>query len=56
MAESTNRPLAVVTGASTGSGYHLARIFAEKGYDLLVTRMRPALKRLPAISRRQAPK
>lgn len=37
MAESTNRPLAVVTGASTGIGYHLARIFAEKGYDLLVT-------------------
>jgi uncharacterized protein len=37
MAENGNRPLAVVTGASTGIGYHLARIFGEKGYDLLVT-------------------
>jgi short-subunit dehydrogenase len=30
------RPLAVVTGASTGIGYHLARIAAEHGYDLIV--------------------
>ena len=30
------RPLAVVTGASSGIGYHLARIAAEHGYDLLV--------------------
>ena len=37
MADSTNRPFAVVTGASTGIGYHLARIFAENGYDLLIT-------------------
>jgi len=28
---------AVVTGASSGIGYHLARVFAENGYDLLVT-------------------
>lgn len=37
MADSSSRPFAVVTGASTGIGYHLARIFAENGYDLLVT-------------------
>lgn len=37
MADTQTRPLAVVTGASTGIGYHLARIFAENGYDLLVT-------------------
>ena len=30
------RPLAVVTGASTGIGYHLARCAAEHGYDLVV--------------------
>jgi short-subunit dehydrogenase len=30
------RPLAVVTGASSGIGFHLARIAAEHGYDLIV--------------------
>src|SRR3954468_22120031 len=30
------RPLAVVTGASSGIGYHLARLAAEHGYDLVV--------------------
>ena len=30
------RPLAVVTGASTGIGYHLARCAVEHGYDLVV--------------------
>ena len=30
------RPLAVVTGASSGIGYELARIFAENGFDLVV--------------------
>src|SRR3954464_3991079 len=30
------RPYAVVTGASSGIGYELARQFAEHGYDLLV--------------------
>ncbi|HZR56609.1 MAG TPA: SDR family oxidoreductase [Terriglobales bacterium] len=33
---SSNR-FAVVTGASSGIGYELARVFAKNGYDLLVT-------------------
>jgi uncharacterized protein len=37
MATSTNqRPLAAVTGASSGIGYELARQFARSGYDLVV--------------------
>lgn len=32
-----DRPLAVVTGASSGIGYELAKQFAENGFDLLVT-------------------
>lgn len=31
-----HRPLAVVTGASSGIGYELARVFANNGYDLIV--------------------
>ncbi|MBQ0978159.1 SDR family oxidoreductase [Micromonospora sp. M61] len=33
---STDRPLAVVTGASSGIGYELAVQFAEHGFDLIV--------------------
>jgi uncharacterized protein len=32
----TSRPLAVVTGASTGIGYELAKCCAENGFDLVV--------------------
>jgi short-subunit dehydrogenase len=31
------RPLAVVTGSSSGIGFELARVFAEEGFDLLIT-------------------
>ena len=31
-----SRPLAVVTGASTGIGYELAKCCAENGFDLVV--------------------
>ena len=37
MNSSPNRPLAVVTGASKGIGYELAKQFAQNGFDLLVT-------------------
>lgn len=35
------RPLAVVTGASSGIGYELARLFAEDGHDLIIAADRP---------------
>lgn len=37
MSNSATRPLAVVTGASSGIGYELAKQFAQNGFDLLVT-------------------
>ncbi len=41
---STNeRPLAVVTGASSGIGYELAKQCAENGFDLLIAADEPAI-------------
>ncbi|MEV8509803.1 SDR family NAD(P)-dependent oxidoreductase [Actinoplanes sp. NPDC051475] len=37
MTTPTGREFAVVTGASSGIGYELARQFADHGYDLLIT-------------------
>jgi uncharacterized protein len=37
------RPLAVVTGASAGIGYQLARVCAQNGFDLLVCADEPAI-------------
>ncbi|MBW3608334.1 MAG: SDR family NAD(P)-dependent oxidoreductase [Actinobacteria bacterium] len=37
MSTATQRPLALVTGASSGIGYELARQFADNGFDLVVT-------------------
>jgi short-subunit dehydrogenase len=37
MDTASGKPLAVVTGASSGIGFELARQFAENGFDLLVT-------------------
>ncbi|MBW4619462.1 MAG: SDR family NAD(P)-dependent oxidoreductase [Cyanosarcina radialis HA8281-LM2] len=37
MNSSSSRPLAVVTGASSGIGYELAKQFAQNGFDLVVT-------------------
>src|SRR5215213_2308057 len=41
MSDSTGRPLAVVTGASSGIGYELAKLCAENGFDLVVAADRP---------------
>src|SRR3954451_20447708 len=46
------RPLAVVTGASSGIGYHLARCAVEHGYDLVVaadTPLEPAVSDFKAL-------
>lgn len=37
------RPLAIVTGASSGIGYELAKLCAENGYDLIVAADRPEI-------------
>jgi short-subunit dehydrogenase len=38
------RPFAIVTGASTGIGYELARICAREGYDLLIAADEPEIE------------
>jgi short-subunit dehydrogenase len=40
----SSRPLAVVTGASAGIGYELARICAEEGHDLVVAADQPKIQ------------
>jgi short-subunit dehydrogenase len=41
---SSPRQFAIVTGASSGIGYHLARECAENGFDLLVAADRPEIE------------
>lgn len=43
MDSSLKRPLAVVTGASNGIGYELAKQFAQNGFDLLITATGPSI-------------
>jgi short-subunit dehydrogenase len=50
----SNRPFAVVTGASSGIGYELAREFVEHGYDLLVTAEDAGIDRAAADLRRDS--
>ena len=39
----SSRPFAVVTGASSGIGYHRARLCAEHGFDLLIAADQPKI-------------
>lgn len=45
------RPFAVVTGASTGIGYELARCCADGGFDLLIAADEPEIERAAAMLR-----
>jgi short-subunit dehydrogenase len=49
----TSRGLAVVTGASTGIGYELAKICAEEGFDLLIAADEPAIQQAAADMRQK---
>src|SRR3954470_1629792 len=51
MAQDT-RPLALVTGASTGIGYELARCCAENGFDLLIAADEPKIAEAAADFRK----
>lgn len=43
------RPLAIVTGASSGIGYELAKLFAQDGHDLIVAADRPLAEAVQAF-------
>jgi short-subunit dehydrogenase len=45
------RPLAVVTGASTGIGFELARLAAERGYDLAIAADEPRIEEAAQLLR-----
>lgn len=42
--DGNGRKLAIVTGASSGIGYHLARLCAENGFDLVIAADQPEIE------------
>src|SRR3954452_15014801 len=52
MTTPSTREFAVVTGASSGIGYELARQFAEHGYDLLIVAEDEGIEQAAADLRR----
>ncbi|MBV9835244.1 MAG: SDR family NAD(P)-dependent oxidoreductase [Alphaproteobacteria bacterium] len=47
----SDRPFAIVTGASSGIGLELARLCAEHGFDLLIAADEPAIKQAAEVLR-----
>ncbi len=52
MARADTSPLAVVTGASTGIGFELAKLCAQHGYNLVIAANEPAIHNAAEILRR----
>ena len=52
MTDVTDRPLAVVTGASSGIGYELAREFAERDFDVVVVAENAEITSVPGAVER----
>ena len=48
---SATRPFAIVTGASTGIGFELAKRCAKEGYDLLIAADEPEIEKAAALLR-----
>ena len=48
---SESRPFAIVTGASTGIGFELAKRCAKEGYDLLIVADEPEIEKVAASLR-----
>lgn len=48
---SDTRPFAIVTGASTGIGFELAKRCAKEGYDLLIAADEPAIEQAATLLR-----
>ena len=48
---SASRPFAIVTGASTGIGFELAKRCAKEGYDLLIAADEPEIEKAAASLR-----
>ncbi|MBZ9936982.1 SDR family NAD(P)-dependent oxidoreductase [Mesorhizobium sp. BR1-1-16] len=50
---SNRNPLAVITGASTGIGYQLARLAVAHGYDVVIAADEPSIEKAAAELRRE---
>ena len=53
---SATRPFAIITGASTGIGFELAKRCAKEGYDLLIAADEPEIEKAAISLRETAPK